>query len=105
MLSWSEFQMALRDPLVLQWLRTLYIEPRDLEDLFDLMDDGDGMISMDEFITGVNRMKGQAKSIDLVNLLTVVRRLQAKVDTLVPSNHVASLPFPPQYSPCQGTQT
>jgi len=105
MLSWSEFQMALRDPLVLQWLRTLDIEPRDLEDLFDLMDDGDGMISMDEFITGVNRMKGQAKSIDLVNLLTVVRRLQAKVDTLVPSNHVASLPFPPQYSPCQGTQT
>jgi len=49
-LSWSEFQQALDDPLVKQWLTTLGVEMIELEDLFDLMDDGDGQISMDELL-------------------------------------------------------
>jgi len=100
-LSWSEFQQALDDPLVKQWLTTLGVEMIELEDLFDLMDDGDGQISMDEFITGVNKLKGQARSVDLVNVLTLVKRLSVKVDRLTSSPPPPSLPFPPNHPLCK----
>merc|ERR1719436_257961 len=41
------------------------LEVRETQGLFKMMDNGDGIISADEFVSGVLRLKGDAKSSDL----------------------------------------
>ena len=44
-------------------------------DLRNILDDGDGNLSVDEFSIGLRKMKGEAKSID-VSLLVVASRFK-----------------------------
>jgi len=98
-LEWDEFQRVLSDPLVAQWLRTLEIDPSDLEELFGLLDDGDGQISMEEFIRGANKMKGSAKAMDMVNLLSHVKRVHRKLDELMQASCAPSASGLPAKAP------
>eukprot|EP00747_Dinoflagellata_sp_TGD_P113858 gnl/TRDRNA2_/TRDRNA2_171808_c7_seq6.p1 gnl/TRDRNA2_/TRDRNA2_171808_c7~~gnl/TRDRNA2_/TRDRNA2_171808_c7_seq6.p1 ORF type:complete len:263 (-),score=78.47 gnl/TRDRNA2_/TRDRNA2_171808_c7_seq6:96-884(-) len=82
-LSRAEFEPMISDEAVQTLLQTLEIDTHDLETLFKILDDGDGVIDLDEFIDGVNRMKGQAKSIDVVSLLKNHHKIAAKLDRLL----------------------
>lgn len=44
------------------------LQPSDGEALFDLLDDGDGVIDADEFLHGCLRLRGNAKALDLLVL-------------------------------------
>ncbi|CAJ1339825.1 unnamed protein product, partial [Effrenium voratum] len=57
------------DPRFRLWLAALDLQSSDAENLFTLLDDGDGSISYQEFIGGARRLKGTAQSIDLVTLM------------------------------------
>jgi len=72
-----------KDELLQTWLSTLEIDTYDLEHLFEMLDNGDGQIDVGEFINGMSRVKGWAKSIDVVKLLTVSKKIDAKLDIIV----------------------
>eukprot|EP00438_Fugacium_kawagutii_P020235 Skav232472 [mRNA] locus=scaffold2877:144742:155311:+ [translate_table: standard] len=65
----DEFKAALSDPRLRVWLSALDLQSSDAENLFNLLDDGDGSISYQEFLSGAKRLKGGAQSIDLVTLM------------------------------------
>merc|ERR1739848_818629 len=56
----KEFIRALANPSLKSWLSAMDIEPDDADLLFDFIDDGDGIITPSELITGLARLKGNA---------------------------------------------
>lgn len=80
LVSWEEFEVLLKEEHMKLLMSTLEVDVRDLETLFKLLDDGDGQISTEEFIDGLQRMKGSAKALDLVTLLKMTRRIEAKLN-------------------------
>lgn len=79
-LSVEEFRSAIRQPEVERKLKLIELPVADAEELFAILDhDGSGELSVDEFIGGCVRLKGQAKSKDLLavqmNLVSLIDRL------------------------------
>jgi len=79
-ISWDEFQALLTDHRLRMWLSALEIDTRDLSEFFQILDDGDGQITIDELIMGVSRIKGYAKAIDVAHLTALVKRIDSKLD-------------------------
>merc|ERR1712083_620830 len=97
MIDWNEFRELLEDDLLRTWASTMDIDTDELEELFNHIDDGDGNISSEEFVAGVMKMKGQARSADLIGLCSHVKRLDKKLNVLLASagqGHWAERPFP-----------
>jgi len=69
----DEFRKVLMDKTVSVWLASMDMDSSDADLIFDLMKGDDDLISVDELITGVSRLRGGARSIDL-------RRVLAKMD-------------------------
>jgi len=69
-LTWKDFETLVHDELMRTWLSTLDIDTQDLEHLFGLLNhDGDGVVTKHEFLSGMTRMRGPAKSIDMLKLI------------------------------------
>lgn len=81
-LTWKDFNAALQKPELRSWMATLDLETYDLVNLFHLIDDGDGQITVAEFLEGAIRLRGLAKSVDLAQVLNTTRRLDAKMEAL-----------------------
>jgi hypothetical protein len=64
--DWNEFQDIISDRRLTMQLQALDFDANVCEGMFGLLDDGDGKISFQEFIAGVKRLKGPAKSVDVV---------------------------------------
>eukprot|EP00928_Gymnodinium_smaydae_P099020 TRINITY_DN9344_c0_g2_i1.p1 TRINITY_DN9344_c0_g2~~TRINITY_DN9344_c0_g2_i1.p1 ORF type:complete len:561 (+),score=144.59 TRINITY_DN9344_c0_g2_i1:127-1809(+) len=79
----GEFEQLLTDSVMKRFLSTLELEVADLDNLFRLLDDGDGSVMREEFVHGVATMKGTAKSIDVVTLLKVSRKMDEKIDRIL----------------------
>lgn len=52
------------------WVARLELECHDLLSLFEFMDNGDGQITLTEFIEGSTRLRGSAKALDVWRLET-----------------------------------
>jgi hypothetical protein len=85
----DEFVDVMQKPAVRTWLSAMEIEVGDSELLFDLVDNGDEKISANELVEGISRLKGNARSIDLVGLShrtahieQLLGSLERKVDKL-----------------------
>ena len=79
-LSVEEFRCAINQPEVQRKLKLIELPVSDAEELFAILDhDGSGELSVDEFIGGCVRLKGPAKSKDLLavqmNLVALIQRL------------------------------
>jgi len=71
------------------WMSALDIDISHPQGLFSLMDlDGDGNISIDEFINVANRVRGPAQTIDLYYLQDHMERLESRFDELWPANQM-----------------
>jgi hypothetical protein len=79
LLSRQELKEALKDKRVKTWLSAMDIEVGDGDLLFDFLDNGDGQVTLLELIRGVARLKGNARSIDLVFMM---RKLGEVANTL-----------------------
>merc|ERR1711870_203096 len=64
----EEFAEVLQKPAVRTWLSAMEIETGDTELLFDFIDNGDEQISSLELVEGIARLKGTARSMDVVAL-------------------------------------
>merc|ERR1719359_840381 len=65
LVDWEEFQNVIHDHRVLTWLAALDLDIEQCEGMFLLLDGGDGKVSFEEFVKGVQHLKGDAKSVDL----------------------------------------
>lgn len=74
-LDFEEFQKLIRTPTFSFKLRLLGIFEDEAESLFELMDaDSSGTVSPEEFIAGLQKLKGPAKGQDLVQLIGFAQR-------------------------------
>jgi len=74
-LDFEEFQKLIRTPTFSFKLRLLGIFEDEAESLFELMDaDASGTVSPEEFIAGLQKLKGPAKGQDLVQLIGFAQR-------------------------------
>mmetsp|Transcript_37578 Transcript_37578/g.88346 ORF Transcript_37578/g.88346 Transcript_37578/m.88346 type:complete len:548 (+) Transcript_37578:102-1745(+) len=72
-LTSDEFFSALRNKKVKQMLDVLDVQANELEEVWYVLDDGDDLLTIKEFTTGIRRMRGQAKAKDLAD---TVKRLR-----------------------------
>jgi len=80
MLSIEEFRGTLKHPEVQAYFSALDLDVSQAELLFTLLDqDGSHLVSLDEFLAGCMRLRGQAKSIDVNMLLQANRRLFGRI--------------------------
>jgi len=69
-MSFSELCRQLQNPWVRAYFSGLDIDPNEAKIIFTLMDtDNDGVVSIDEFIDGTMKMKGHAKSVDVMAMM------------------------------------
>ena len=65
-MSLQEFQALMEVPNVLTMFQCLDLEIHEVISLFNLLDNGDGIVTQEEFLNGVMRLKGHARSLDIV---------------------------------------
>lgn len=82
LISWTEFERLMSDTRVRAYLSALNLDVGDLRDLFIVMDDGDGRVSFREFQDGIKKVRGAARSLDMVNLLHATRKIALAVNEL-----------------------
>lgn len=70
------FRSLMSNAAVKVWLASMELDASDADKLFRLLDDGDGLLSADELVQGVARLKGHARSIDLFALTYEQKILQ-----------------------------
>jgi len=88
-ISLDTIQEFLQDARVESYFQALGLEPHDTERLFDhLDDDNSGEVSLDEFLQGCLRLRGQARSIDVYSVMHDVRSLTTKFEELMDSLRV-----------------
>lgn len=88
-LNRCEFASVFEDPRSKRWLNELGMEVSHVSSLFQLMDDGDGLITYDEFISGVLRLRGGARTVDLATLLLESKRIRSMLAQI--DDHVCTL--------------
>merc|ERR1712226_751953 len=90
MVSRDEFDAMLESPSVRQWFKGLDMHVHEYVALFNLIDDGDGHISVEEFMDGVARLKGQARSIDMLGVVREVRKVKQYMVMLLEQFNIGS---------------
>jgi len=82
-ISSDEIQFLLHDPVMSAYFDMIGFRPGDARLLAELLDhDNSGDISLDEFITGCERMRGEAKGIDVHLLMMECYQIHEKLDRL-----------------------
>eukprot|EP00927_Polykrikos_kofoidii_P027307 TRINITY_DN24073_c0_g1_i2.p1 TRINITY_DN24073_c0_g1~~TRINITY_DN24073_c0_g1_i2.p1 ORF type:complete len:644 (-),score=91.17 TRINITY_DN24073_c0_g1_i2:87-1931(-) len=82
-LSQEELSICLNDKTVKAWFQALEIDVSEASTLFDLIDDGDGVISRTEFIEGVKGLRGVAKAMDIKSIMKQMNRIVTTVSPKV----------------------
>jgi len=78
-LTREEFEVAFAQPNVRRQLAALDIQPEDCEEIFNLLDTGDGVLSLEEFFEGIQRMEGTATAKDLFRVLKKTELLSTRI--------------------------
>merc|ERR1712232_54108 len=74
-----EFQEILNHSEVKAYFSLLELDVHEAISMFQLLDDGDGCIQREEFIDGVLRLKGQARSQDVIMIQHECRRIDRHI--------------------------
>ncbi|CAJ1342231.1 unnamed protein product [Effrenium voratum] len=90
-LSEEELTELMRDPRVQVYLESLEIDVQESTALFHLLQNGDGVISCDDFIEGILRCKGPARAIDQILLTNDIKKLGDSVLELTTSLEKAGI--------------
>merc|ERR1712151_1199308 len=78
----EEFRIIVQDPVMKAYMQALELEPYEGDALFQMLDNGDGEVTYDEFIEGVSRLKGQARSLDMLATQNEIRKVGRQVECL-----------------------
>ncbi|CAK9089780.1 Sodium channel protein type 9 subunit alpha (Peripheral sodium channel 1) (PN1) (Sodium channel protein type IX subunit alpha) (Voltage-gated sodium channel subunit alpha Nav1.7) [Durusdinium trenchii] len=75
-INFQEFSKLVQSPKLKFWMSQLELEYHDLLSLFEFLDNGDGEITLMEFIEGAARLRGNAKALD-------IWRIETKMEVLI----------------------
>jgi Ca2+-binding EF-hand superfamily protein len=81
-LNKREFENALTKPKFLNKLMMLDMKREDCFEVWDLLDDGDGLLTVEEFTNGLRRMKAGARSKDILDMLKRLRNSLSQAESL-----------------------
>jgi len=73
-LSREEFFDILEDVQFVRQMKVLDVDLQELPDIFEILDDGDGSVTADEFVTGMMRLQGAASSADMLKATKMMAR-------------------------------
>jgi len=76
----DEFEEMLKNPNVRMWLSSLDLHVHEYVGLFNLIDNGSGFVSFKEFLIAVQRLKGNARSLDMISITLDLTKLKHKVE-------------------------
>lgn len=77
LISFHEFQILARTPKMKAFISALGLEVPDAEEVFRLLNtEGTGQLNINTLMDGFTRLKGTAKSIDIVLAMDMLRRLE-----------------------------
>eukprot|EP00929_Paragymnodinium_shiwhaense_P024892 TRINITY_DN15193_c0_g1_i1.p1 TRINITY_DN15193_c0_g1~~TRINITY_DN15193_c0_g1_i1.p1 ORF type:complete len:709 (-),score=183.55 TRINITY_DN15193_c0_g1_i1:1254-3380(-) len=83
-LSFKELCIHLQEPRVRAYFAGLDIDPSEARTIFTLLDtDGSGELTFEELLSGTMKLKGKARSIDMISLMYDSARNAAKMNVLV----------------------
>jgi len=92
MLNEQELEDILMLPKVKMWISELGVNVEDSEHLFELLDDGDGTVSCDDFVQSISKLRGEARAQDLVpvvkdckRILQLCRSMHQSFDEMAPN--------------------
>merc|ERR550514_400805 len=77
-----EFRRALNIPKFLNKLLMLDMKREDCMEVWDLLDDGDGLLTVEEFTSGLKRMKSGARSKDILDMLKRLKNSLHQAESL-----------------------
>lgn len=75
-LTKDEFHEAVARPKIKQKLTVLEINTSEIGELWDILDDGDGRLSANEFTDGLRKLKGESKAKDVMGVLHEVKKME-----------------------------
>ncbi|CAL1166059.1 unnamed protein product [Cladocopium goreaui] len=75
----EEFRRIFDLPEIRTWLAAQDLQVTDPDVLFKLLDDGDKQLTAEELVRGVDRLKGNAKSVDLEAFIMEQRAFVSQV--------------------------
>lgn len=78
LLTRSELGFLLQKRSIRLWLEAMEIPCTDIGILFDVVGEGKAKITADEFISGITRLKGGARNIDMLSVLAMVQDLRTR---------------------------
>lgn len=85
-ISLDEFTKLVQSPKLKFWMSQLELEYHDLLSLFEFLDNGDGQITLVEFIEGAQRLRGSAKALDIWRMETKIEVLFEEVLQMMAEN-------------------
>lgn len=86
-LSWDEFEHYMQNEKVKAFFQALDLDVTQAHTVFELLDsDESNEVTVDDFIDGCMRLKGQARNVDLNLLLHLHRKLAERVEELTRIN-------------------
>lgn len=78
----ERLMQILANPKVAAYFQTLDLDVHEGRALFHLLDNGDGEVTLDEFIDGIMRCKGHARAIDQVAMHADLKQLSRRIAKL-----------------------
>jgi len=87
LITFEEFENFVNDPIVKTYLATLELDANETKNLFCMLDDGDGHVTAEEFVQGAVRLKGVARSQDVVSIMHDFTRMGRHIHALQSSIH------------------
>jgi len=75
-LTKEQFHRLVGDHRLQAWLAIMEIDSFEIKGIFDLLDNGDGLLSCSELITGAMKCRGDAKEVDLISVIYEVQKLK-----------------------------
>jgi voltage-gated sodium channel len=77
MVDKKEFATIMEDPEIVMWLSSMELPVREPWTLFELLDtSGDGLLSAEEVVKGALKLRGAAKSVDVLSLRRQLEKMQ-----------------------------
>jgi hypothetical protein len=81
-LTLNKFEALLANPAVKAFMAAMGLETHESKNLFGMLDDGDGLITAEEFVEGALHLKGTARSRDVIAIMHSFNKLQARLDSM-----------------------
>jgi len=81
-LTFEKFQSILEQEQAKTWLSIMEVDVRDSNDFFHFLADERGVVTPDKFVKGIMRLKGGAKSQDIIALQRGLSQIQCQIRDL-----------------------